>query len=302
MWQIACMSWTISIPLAAVMLAVPAAAQVPTTPAEAADELLAADRAFSEASAGVSAVEGIAAMFARDIAMITPQGSFTRSRSEATAALRADPLNATARASWVPVRVGISADATQGFTMGVMTLRQNDGALRYAKYLAYWRKDPEGWRVVSYNRRAQEGAISQPALPPVLPERMVEPSDNARLIARNRASIDAAERRFSDEAQVIGLGPAFCKHGRKDATNLGGSKGGMLIGLDKICGTIGGPPPSPVTWAPDAVEVASSGDLGVTWGMIRRKGEVPAGQSATIPYTTVWVRSGPDGVWQYIAE
>jgi hypothetical protein len=76
----------------------------------------------------------------------------------------------------------------------------------------------------------------------------------------------------------------------------------MLIGLDKICGTIGGPPPSPVTWAPDAVEVASSGDMGVTWGMIRQNGPVAEGRPAAVPYTTVWVRGGPGEPWKYIAE
>lgn len=287
---------------ALIAIAAPATARQATTPASVADELLAADRGFSEASATTDAVAGISAMFARDVAMSRPDAGFTRTKAEAIAALRANPLNAAARARWTPVRVGIAADGTQGFTMGVMTLRDADGKLRHGKYLSYWRKDAEGWRVVSYKRHGQEAAVSQPSLPPVLPAELVEPVASASAKARHRASIDAAERRFSDEAQSIGLGPAFCKHGRSDATNLGGPRGGMLIGLDKICGTIGGPPPSPVTWAPDAVEVASSGDMGVTWGMIRRKGAAAAGEAAAIPYTTVWVRSGPDGTWQYIAE
>lgn len=286
---------------AMMVMAVPAAAQQ-TTPAAAADELLAIDRSFAEASARTNAVDGISAMFARDVAMPQPDASFTRTRDQAIAALKVSPLMANAMVQWVPVRVGISADGMQGFTMGTMTLQDAGGKLRHGKYLSYWRKDAEGWRVVSYKRQGAEAAVTQAILPAVLPGRMVAPRAGARLIARYRASIDGAERRFSDEAQSIGLGPAFCKHGRSDATNLGGPRGGMLVGLDRICGTIGGPPPSPVTWAPDAVEVASSGDLGVTWGVIRQKGNAAGGQSAVIPYTTVWVRNGPKGTWQYIAE
>ncbi|ODP36150.1 hypothetical protein BFL28_07000 [Sphingomonas turrisvirgatae] len=283
------------------MVAAPASAQR-VMPIRAAEALIAADRGFAQASARTNAIDGIAAMFAHDVAMPRLDATFTRSKAEAIATLSAEPRNRTATATWAPVRAGISADAMQGFTMGMMALRDADGTVRRAKYLSYWRKDRDGWRVVSYKQQRLASEEVQPSLPPVLPPRLVAASRDARAIARHRASIDAAERRFSDEAQAMGLGPAFCKHGRRDATNLGGSRSGMLIGLDKICGTIGGPPPSPVTWAPDAVEVASSGDMGVTWGMIRRKGPVPTGELAIIPYTTVWVRGGPGGVWQYIAE
>lgn len=55
--------------------------------------------------------------------------------------------------------------------------------------------------------------------------------------------------------------------------------------------------PSTVNWAPDRVIVASSGDLGVTIGMIHRNDK-----SASFPFFTVWRRATPNDPWRYIAE
>ena len=50
-------------------------------------------------------------------------------------------------------------------------------------------------------------------------------------------------------------------------------------------------------WAPDRVIVASSGDLGVTIGMIHRNDK-----SASFPFFTIWRRGSPMESWKYIAE
>ncbi len=290
---------------AAIALAgVPAASadSIPT-PAENAANLIAADRSFAEASAKTDSVSGITAMFAPDVAMPLPDATFSRNKAEAVEALGTNPLNRTSRAEWTPVRVGVSADGTQGFTTGYMILHDKDAPARRAKYLAYWIKRPEGWRVTSY-KRSPQGTTDFPAelLPPVLPSKAVMPSEDSKLLAAHRRDIDAAERGFSNEAQAIGLGPAFCKHGASDATNLGTPSDAIIRGVEKICAAVGGPPPSPVRWAPDAVIVASSGDMGITWGMIRLNGPAVEGRPAAFPYSTVWVRAGPDAPWKYIAE
>src|SRR5690606_20506568 len=113
------------------------------------DELLAADRAFSAASADTDLVSGLSAMFADDVVMPIPPGSFAEGAEEAIAALRANPANAGARATWVPVRGGVAADGRHGFTFGYMTIRRADGTDAPAKYLSYWIRRPEGWRVVA---------------------------------------------------------------------------------------------------------------------------------------------------------
>lgn len=280
----------------------------PATPKEAVDELLAADRAFSKTSARTDLVAGLSAMFAEDVVMPEPGARFARGAAAAAAALRRNPDNAGARAEWTPIRGGISADGQHGFTFGYMTITRGDGSEAPAKYLAYWIKGPAGWRVAVYRRsRANEAPASVEMMPPSLPDRLVPPSTDAQAIARFRASLDAAERAFSDEAQKIGIGPAFVKYGSADAINLGpASESSVTVGSEAIGRAVGAAYPSnesAVSWAPDSVIVASSGDLGVTIGMIRPNRHGPDGKTAPImPFFTIWRRASVDDPWRYIAE
>jgi hypothetical protein len=58
-----------------------------------------------------------------------------------------------------------------------------------------------------------------------------------------------------------------------------------------------------VAWAPDEGSiVASSGDLGVTFGFIRQNTPPPAGQPSAIPFITIWRRASTADPWRYIAE
>jgi hypothetical protein len=140
---------------------------------------------------------------------------------------------------------------------------------------------------------------------PALPMQLVLPSTDAALIARHRDSLDHAERAFSDEAQTIGLGAAFMRFGSADAVNLGGATDpGLVIGPENIARLVAAGQPSSgstLSWAPDKVIVASSGDLGVTIGMIHPNTPVD-GQPASFPFFTIWRRADPSGPWRYIAE
>src|SRR5258705_12758083 len=99
-----------------------------------------------------------------------------------------------------------------------MTIVKPDNPTTPAKYLSYWVKRPEGWRVVAYRRRPRPpGEVSLAAVAPSLPARRIAPSTDAALIERYRASLDATERAFSDSAEVIGLGVAFAGYCRPDA-------------------------------------------------------------------------------------
>lgn len=266
--------------------------------------LLAADRAFSAASARTDVVNGLSAMFDEKVVMGLPTGSFARTKTEAIVALRGNPANLVSRAEWTPVRGGISADGQQGFTFGYMTISEEGKPARLAKYLSYWVKRSEGWRVAAYKRAPRpEGEVSLTMMQPRLPGRLVRPTTNQATLARHRTSLDRAERSFSDEAQTIGIGPAFVKYGSPDAMNMFGEPN-FLIGNRNIGQRIGTGTgsTSPVHWAPDDVIVASSGDLGITWGMIRTNGPPADGRPEAIPYSTVWHRATPRSPWRYIAE
>ena len=276
------------------------------TPQQAVDELLEADRAFAKASAATDLVNGISAMFADDVALTIP-GQFARGRDAARAALQANPDNAGARAEWSPIRGGISADGQHGFTVGYMTVTKKDGSRLPVKYVAYWVKQPAGWRVGVYKRvRAAESPAAPQMMPPSLPARLIPATSDPAAIEELRRSLDAAERAFSAEAQKIGLGAAFAKHGHADAVNVGPPteaefvKGNEAIGKSVSRGSTSTDPG--LSWAPEHVIVASSGDLGVTTGMIQPKAGPDGKLPPAIPFITVWRRATPQNAWRYIAE
>jgi len=276
------------------------------TPQSAVDELLAADRAFAAASAATDLVSGLTAMFADEVAIPMPPGQFVDGKTAIVAALRANADNLTSRTDWTPVRGGISADGRHGFTFGYMAIRRKDGDALPLKYLSYWVKQPAGWRVVAFKRtRANAAPASRSPIAPALPDRIVEPTDDAARLAAAKASLDQAERAFSSEAQRIGLGPAFARFGSADAINLGRPDDAAIVtGAANIARMVGQGLPegtSPVSWAPERVIVASSGDLGVTIGWIVPNQPTPD-RPAKSPFFTIWRRPSPTAPWLYIAE
>jgi hypothetical protein len=134
---------------------------------------------------------------------------------------------------------------------------------------------------------------------------MVAPAADKVKIDKFAESLVAAEKAFSDEAQRIGLGAAFATFGRPDAVNMGGPKDiGFVLGAEAIGRSVGQGAPtdrSEVEWSADRVLIASSGDLGITFGLIRfhqpRDGQPPA-----VPFFTIWRRDDPSSRWRYIAE
>ncbi len=281
-------------------------ASKPLAPETVAAELWAADSTFGTMAAGTDVVSGLAAMFAADVTVPAPGGTFADGKAAVTELLRSIPDNVGGRVAWAPIRVGVSADGRHGFTFGYGTLTRVDSTRVRWKYLAYWVKEPAGWRVRVYRRGPRaDGQAPETRMAPALPAQMVPGADSIA-VEQFRSSLDQAERAFSDEAQRIGLGPAFVKWGRTDAVNMGGpTAAAFVVGSEAIGAQVGqgGPPDqSPVSWAPDRVVVATSGDLGVTIGLIRPNGPAPAGSPPGVSFFTVWYRGSPSEPWRYIAE
>src|SRR5258705_12387561 len=91
-------------------LAVPVVCVAATSPQQAVDELLAADRAFSAASAKTDLVAGLTAMFADDVVIPMPPGQFLNGRAAVIEALKGQADNLTTRIDCTPARVcGASA-------------------------------------------------------------------------------------------------------------------------------------------------------------------------------------------------
>ena len=181
------------------------------SPQAAVDELLAADRAFSTASAKTDLVSGLSSMFGADV-VLTYAGGIAAGKPQATEALRQNPANTGARIDWTPIHAALSGDGRHGFTAGFMSLKTADGKDTPLKYLAYWEKQAAGWRVLAYKRGVAK--VMPPALtlmPSVLPKTLVAPATDAAVIEGYRKSLADTERAFSNDAQKMGIGAAFAK-------------------------------------------------------------------------------------------
>jgi ketosteroid isomerase-like protein len=275
------------------------------SPRSAADELVAADRAFAAASAKTDVVTGLSAMFAADVAL-THAGGIAYGKDKAIDALKASPLNA-GRIEWTPARAGVSGDGHHGFTAGFMTLHRADNTTTPMKYLAYWERQKDGWRVRAYKRGIAKMPAPATPLTYVLPKQIASGSSDATAIERYRASLAEAETAFSNEAQKIGLGAAFQKYGDPEAINLGGPDvPTWLIGNVQVGNGVGAGSPSdssPVSWGPEKTIVAASGDFGVTIGYIVQNKPGPDGKvRPPQPFFTIWKRESANGKWLYVAE
>lgn len=277
------------------------------TPQSIVEELLAADRAFSVASGKSDVVNGLSAMFGDEI-LLTYAGGIASGKANAIDALRQNQANAGAKIEWTPLRAAISGDGRHGFTAGFMNLRTADGKETPLKYLAYWQKQAAGWRVTVYKRGQ---AKAMPPLTPmanVLPPAIVEPTADAALLEQYRKSLADAETAFSDDAQTMGIGPAFTKYGSPDAINLGPPDVPVfIVGNDRIGVGVGGgsqAPGSPVRWGANLrTIVAASGDFGVTVGHIVPHAPGADGKPQPgRPFFTIWHRASPSAPWRYIAE
>ena len=269
-----------------------------------AERLRAADLTFGTSAANTDLVSGLAAMFDDSVIVQIP-GGFANGKVAAVASLRANADNEKSKTTWAPIRSGVSADGLHGFTYGYMTLTRPDGSTIPLKYLAYWVNRGGEWKVLAYKRRPRPaGEVSREVLAPSLPMPRSSPI-RLRGPLNDLESLVAAEKAFSDTSQVIGIGPAFELNGRPDAMNMGGpTDTAFVIGNKAIARSVGAGYPaggSPVYWAADhRAIVASSGDLGVTFGYIRPHQPQANGPQA-FPFFTIWKRE-PGGPWRYIAE
>jgi hypothetical protein len=288
--------------LAALLISSVAIPAQPTDPRNAVIALLEVDRGHSQRAQRTNVVDALGGMFADDV-VLSAYGSFHVGRDSALSRLRAVPENLTARIEWWPIRGGISGDGQHGFTYGFMTLVRADSTRLPLKYLAYWVRKSDGWKVAVYRRAPRaEGQVSIQMREPWIPENWVAVTRDASVVAKHAKELGDAERDFSALAGKIGLGPSFTQNAAPDAMNMGGPQAAdFLFGPEAIGAGVGAGQtgPSTLTWGPDTVLVASSGDLGVTIGHINAPAQ--AGQPAQrFPFFTVWKKVG--GVWKFVAE
>ena len=278
------------------------------TPADVARELITTDRALATAAAQDDVVTALGRAFAHDIVLPDrTTSSFAHGREAALAVLRRDTLVARSHLAWTPIRAGVSADGTHGFTYGYTTLTRPDGSHALGKYVAYWVREGADWRIAVYRRVGRPaGDVSLAERAPALPPRLVAPATSAAMQARLSEELAQAERDFSrDSKDGRVIGAAFAHYGDPSAANVGDGAP-FTFGPDAIGASVqaGVDSSTRITWGPDEVRVASSGDVGVTIGIItieRRSAAAPP-QALRLPYFTIWRRDDVKKPWRYVAE
>ncbi len=171
--------------------------------------LLDIDRAFSKTSSDLSMRAALDAMFADGVIAPWQRGEIVKGKAAVIRALLQSP-DSVAKLSWAPIRGGVSADGLHGFTFGYLAAEYPDGRLAHSKYMAYWVREPRGWRVAAWKRRPIGAApLASEPQPPSLPPRRLKVTTNSDVIARYYRSLVNAEAGFASLAQRVGLWRAF---------------------------------------------------------------------------------------------
>ena len=256
--------------------------------------------ALAELADAGSARQVLAGLLTPDAISPAAGGRFNRGAAEVAARLA--PEGAAWR--WSVVRSAVSADGGHGFTAGYLDETGADGKAVPFKFLAYWVRAAEGWRIAAFRKAPMPQGVRQDARTAPAPCLRSGVTMRGETVpgdaAAHRASLAAAEQRFSDDAQAMGIGPAFAKHGSALSLNMGRGAG-LTLGAEAIGAEIAASNPPPLAWGSDGVLVAPGGDLGLSWGVIRIVGS-PDDERGRFAFFTVWHRAGPAEPWRYIAE
>jgi ketosteroid isomerase-like protein len=114
----------------------------------------------------------------------------------------------------------------------------------------------------------------------------------------------AADRAFAALAKTKGPRTAFTEFADPQAIMFR-SGVGPVKGVDAIGRVFEDPPAATPVWAPEAAEIAASGDLAYTWGPFTWT-PVPDGPLAGKPpltgyYVSIWKKQ-PDGRWKWVVD
>lgn len=281
-----------------------AALLAPLSPAEEAhDALLRADLARGDSVARHGYSEGFASVFARDVVYLRGGLPAVSGREAAYAVVAAESLGARPVVRWQPVRAEASADGRSGYSYGYTIYSAASGSaptLRIDRYIAFWRREPEGWRIAGY---AETYGVPPAAL--ALPPAAESSTLPDVPMPRARGALDAvraADTDFSRDAQRVGTGEAFGRYAADDAQIFSGP-GEFISGPRAITQSFGTPTKTGLMWHPITGQVSEAGDLGFTVGYAMYTGQREDGAPVTTysKYLTVWKKQR-DGSWRYVVD
>ena len=263
-------------------------------------ELLAVDRAYAEAAKSMNLIDALVAPLAPQGVFLAPGPVILRGPEPVRALLSATPSNALSKWAWTAIRVDVSSDGREGYTMGYSELTQPSGAIVPGRYLAYWAKQGDGtWKVEAY-KRIPRGAGAVSLTPPAgfetpdTKHRRYFPNTDAEAEANSAAATDLA---FSDLAQIVGNAEAFARYAAPTAAQSGNSaSAGWVFGRAAIAEAHAGDPLGVFSWTPAIAHAAASGDLAFTVGWVFNSSGQTLGK-----YFSVWQKQNT-GEWLYVVD
>lgn len=271
---------------------------------EAHDALLRADLARTDSVARLGFAPGLGAVFTVDIVYLRGGLPIVRGRSAVQAIIAAESLDRATSVRWQPVRAQASSDGHSGYSYGYAVYGTPSTAapsLRLDRYIAYWRRESDGWKIAAYAE-----TYGAPPTPLVLPHDAVDSALADVPMSRTRGPLEdirAADTEFSKAATRLGTGRAFGEFAADDA-QIFSTPGEFITGPQAISQAFGPTTDdNKLVWHPVAGEVSKSGDLGYTVGNAvftgRRADGAP--EIRYSKYLTVW-RRGRDGSWRYVVD
>jgi ketosteroid isomerase-like protein len=263
-------------------------------------ELLAVDRSYAEAAKSVNLIDALVAPLAPQGVFLAPGPVFPRGPAVVRTLLAANANNARSKFAWTAIRVDVSSDGKEGYTVGYTETTLPSGGVVPGRYLSYWAKQGDGtWKIEAYKRIGRvAGAVSLTPPPgfetPDDKHRRYFPNTDAAAEADAAAATDLA---FSDLAQVVGNSQSFARYAAPSALQSGsGASVGWEYGRAAIAAAHADDPLGVFSWQPVIARAASSGDLAFTVGWVFNA----AGQ-ALGKYFTVWQKQNT-GEWLYVVD
>lgn len=266
--------------------------------------LVEAERAFSRLSQREGVRAAFLAYLAEDAMLFRPGPVPGR---EFIAARPSPPVELT----WWPVYVEVAASGDLGYTTGPYVLRETGpgqrGETQNGYYLTVWRRQADGaWKVV-----ADLGATTPPPAGSDAAGAGVEHGrigggapggqGSAERAEAAQHALLAADRGFGGDATVHGARAAYMAV-IADEARFYRDGAPPAVGREAVGRLLGAYAQRSTSWEPTAAVVASSGDLGYTYGKTAVMGPGRPGRIRQPGlYFRVWERQG-DGLFKIVLD
>jgi ketosteroid isomerase-like protein len=225
--------------------------------------LVESERAFARASADSGMRQAFMSYLAEEAIVFRPEPTRGKERY-------VNSPEVPGMLIWQPVFADISRDGKMGYTTGPWEFRQeskNDSADGYGDYISIWKKQADNsWKVVidvgishphpGYDLRIVDLETEHPA---VNPAQKIKPSPEI-----NGSVLLELDQTFSNMAEGLGIQMAFQSMASPEV-RLYREGSFPLVGLEFSLTWLSDFPGT-YRWTPQAADVASSGDLGYTYG------------------------------------